>query len=229
VDNLTKSDKIFLALVLLMFLGKAVWTYFGVDHPIVQNWTGAWWAFILAAFFGFIAIKLAEKTGFPDIWDEKISSKERFLYPVFLGFAFALIEIMVGLAMNLPNIHVTFPFSIPVYLSGGIFLEILYHLIPTVFLIWFISYVFLKGERQDEVFVLVAVLASLWEPVMQITGMYQMGMLPGIVFGAGLFIFIFAGNLIPITLFRKYGFLAPVIWRLTDYSLWHVIWPMIYY
>jgi hypothetical protein len=56
-----------------------------------------------------------------------------------------------------------------------------------------------------------------------------MGMLTGMVFGAGLFIFIFAGNLIPITLFRKYGFLAPVIWRLTDYSLWHGIWPMIYY
>jgi hypothetical protein len=61
----------------------------------------------------------------------------------------------------------------------------------------------------------------MWEPVMQITGMYQMGMLPGMVFGAGLFIFIFAGNLIPITLFKKYGFLAPVIWRLADYSLWY--------
>lgn len=151
------------------------------------------------------------------------------MYPILLGFSFALIEIMVGLAMDLPNIHVSFPFSLPVYVSGGIFLEILYNLIPIVFLIWFISHVFLKGKRQNEVFVVVAVLASLWEPVMQISGMYRMGMLPGMVFAAGLFIFIFAGNLIPITLFRKYGFLATVIWRLTDYGLWHVIWPMIYY
>jgi hypothetical protein len=212
-----------------MLLGKAVWTYAGVDHPIVQTWTGAWWALLLVAFFGFIAIRLAEKTGFPDIWDREISNKERFLYPVLLGFAFALVEILVGLAMGLPNIHVPFPFSIPVYASGGIFLEILYHLIPTVVLIWLVSTVFLRGERQAEVFIGVAILASLWEPVMQITGMYQMGMLPGMVFGAGLFLFIFAGNLIPIALFRKYGFLAPVIWRLTDYSLWHGIWPMIYY
>jgi hypothetical protein len=229
VYKLTKSDKTFFALVSLMLLGKAVWTYFGLDHPIVQNWTGAWSAILLAAFFGFVAIKLARKTGFPDIWDEKISNKERFLYPVLLGIGFALIEILVGLAMGLPDIHVPFPFSIPVYVSGGIFLEILYHLIPTVFLIWFISNIVLKGKRQDEVFVAVAVLASLWEPVMQITGMLQMGMLPGMVFAAGLFIFIFAGNLIPLTLFRKYGFLAPVIWRLTDYSLWHGIWPMIYF
>jgi len=229
VDKLTKSDTIFLLLVSLMLLGKAVWTFFGVDHPIVQNWTGTWWAILLAAVLGFLAVKIAGKTGFPDIWDEHISNRERLLYPVLLGLAFAFVEILVGLAMGLPNIHVPFPFSIPVYVSGGIFLEILYHLIPVVFLIWLISNVLLKGKRQTEVFVVVAVLASMWEPVMQITGMYQMGMLPGMAVAAGLFIFIFAGNLIPIALFRKYGFLAPVIWRLTDYGLWHVIWPMIYY
>ncbi len=229
VEKLTKSDATFLVLVSLMILGKGIWTYFGVDHPIVQNWTGAWPAILLAAVFGYIAIRLTGKTGFPDIWDERISNRERLLYPVLLGVAFAFVEILVGLAMNLPNIHVPFPFSIPVYVSGGIFLEILYHLIPVVFLVWLISNVLLKGERQGEVFVVVAVLASLWEPVMQIAGMYQMGLLPGVVVGAGLFIFIFAGNLIPITLFRKYGFLAPVIWRLTDYGLWHVIWPTIYY
>lgn len=53
---------------------------------------------------------------------------------------------------------------------------------------------------------------------MQITGMYSMGMLTSAFFGAAIFIFIFAGNLIPITLFRKYGFLAPVVWRLRTMS-----------
>ncbi|MBT8507342.1 hypothetical protein AZH53_02710 [Methanomicrobiaceae archaeon CYW5] len=83
-----------------------------------------------------------------------------------------------------------------------------------MFLVWLISNVLLKGKRQGEVFVALAILVSLWEPVMQITGMYRMGLLPGMAIGVGLFIFIFAGNLIPIALFRKYGFLAPVIWRL---------------
>ncbi|MBT8507341.1 hypothetical protein AZH53_02705 [Methanomicrobiaceae archaeon CYW5] len=62
------------------------------------------------------------KTGFPDIWDERISKRERVLYPVLLGLAFAFFEIMVGLAMGLPNIHVPFPFTIPVYGSVDIFL-----------------------------------------------------------------------------------------------------------
>lgn len=212
-----------------MLLGKAVWTYVGVDHPIVQNWTGGWPAILLAAVFGCIAIRTAGKCGFPEIWDANISNKERFWYPVLLGIGFALVEIVVGLAMGLPDIHVPFPLSLPVYLSGGIFLEIVYHLIPTVFLVWILSNVLLHGKRQGEVFVLVALLVSVWEPVMQITGMHQMGLLPGTAVAAGLFLFIFIGNLIPITLFRKYGFLAPVIWRLTDYGLWHVIWPAIYF
>ncbi|HIH95526.1 TPA: hypothetical protein HA338_16445 [Methanosarcina acetivorans] len=52
---------------------------FDVNHPIVQNWTGAGAAIILAAFFGFIAIKLARQTGFPDIRGDRISNKERYI------------------------------------------------------------------------------------------------------------------------------------------------------
>lgn len=227
--KLTSSDRTFLGLTILMLLGKATWEYFDVNHPVVQQWTATWSVIIVVAIIGTVCIKLAPEAGFPEIWDKDVSNKQRFVIPILLGIGFSIIEILVGLALHLPNIHVQFPFSIPVYVSGGIFLEILYHLIPVVALTWLISTIFLKGERQDQVFIAVAILASLWEPVMQITGMQQMGMLTSAFFAGGLFIFIFAGNLIPITLFRKYGFLAPVIWRLADYSIWHVIWPMLYY
>jgi hypothetical protein len=229
MNKLTASDRTFIGLIMLMLLGKATWEYFDVTHPIVQQWTGTWSAIIMVAVLGALCIKLAPKAGFPEIWDKDITNKQRLFIPILLGIGFSIIEILVGLALQLPNIHVQFPFSIPVYLSGGIFLEILYHLIPVVALTWLISEFLLKGERQKQVFIVVAILASLWEPVMQIMGMSQMGILTSAFFAGGLFIFIFAGNLIPITLFRKYGFLAPVVWRLADYSIWHVIWPMIYY
>ncbi|AKB84521.1 hypothetical protein [Methanococcoides methylutens] len=229
MDKLTSSDRTFIGLIVVMVLGKATWEYFDVNHPIVQQWTATWSAIIVVALLGAVCIKLAPKAGFPEIWDQKIPNKQRIVIPILLGIGFSIIEILVGLALQLPNIHVKFPLSIPVYVSGGIFLEILYHLIPVVALTWLISTILLKGERQNQAFIAVAILASLWEPVMQITGMQQMGMLTSAFFAVGLFIFIFAGNLIPITLFRKYGFLAPVIWRLADYSIWHVIWPILYY
>lgn len=95
-------------------------------------------------------MKLARQTGFPEIWDDRISNKERFLYPALLGFALVIIEILVSLAMHLPDIHVAFPLSIPVYLTDGIFLEILDHLIPVVFLVWLIFNVIQKGKRQKK-------------------------------------------------------------------------------
>ncbi|MEL4305713.1 hypothetical protein [Methanococcoides sp. LMO-2] len=229
MDKLTSSNRTFIGLIVMMLLGKATWEYFDVNHPIVQQWTATWSAIIVVALLGAVCIKLAPKAGFPEIWDQKIPNKQRIVIPILLGIGFSIIEILVGLVLQLPNIHVQFPFSIPVYVSGGIFLEILYHLIPVVALTWLISTILLKGEKQNQVFIAVAVLASLWEPVMQITGMQQMGMLTSAFFAVSLFIFIFAGNLVPIILFRKYGFLAPVIWRLADYSIWHVIWPLLYY
>jgi len=125
------------------------------------------------------------------------------------------------------HIHVPFPYSIPVYLTGGILLEMLYHFIPIVFLTWIISNLLLKKKWQNQVFWILAILLSLWEPIMQISGMLNMGMITSLLFSIMLFIFIFMANIIPLALFRKYGFLAPVIFRLSDYLLWHIIFPAI--
>ncbi|WP_048129578.1 MULTISPECIES: hypothetical protein [unclassified Methanosarcina] len=46
---------------------------------------------------------------FDTVWN-----KERFLYPTLFGFVFAIIDILVSMAMHLSNIHVAFPFAIPV-------------------------------------------------------------------------------------------------------------------
>ncbi len=67
------------------------------------------------------------------------------------------------------------------------------------------------------------ILLSLGEPVMQLLGMTQMGLLTNTFLGIGMFSFIFAANLIPAFIFRNYGFLAVIVWRLIDYAIWHMI------
>lgn len=44
----------------------------------------------------------------------------------------------------------TFPFSLPVYASGGIFVEIVPLLVPTVFLVWITANVLLHGARPSQ-------------------------------------------------------------------------------
>jgi len=202
MKKLSTSDRTFLGLVLIMVIGKVVWTSFQLDHPIVQQSINSWVAVILAAVLGFVALKLAQQTGFPDMWDKKISNKH----------------------LDIPMVK--FPLSIPVYLFGGIILEIFYRLIPMVLLVWLISNLILRKRWQEQVFWVVAILLCLLEPVMQTIGVYQMGIIASTLLAAILFIFVFAGNLIPTYFFRKYGFLAAIVWRLTDYLVWHIIWPL---
>jgi hypothetical protein len=227
MKKISTSDKTFFGLVLILIIAKVIWASFQLDHPIVQQSINSWVAVVLAAALGFVALKLAQRTGFPDMWDEKISNQQRFVIPVLFGLGFAVIQIiLVTLVLRLDIPMVKFPLSIPVYLFGGIILEIFYRLIPMVFLVWLISNLLLRKRWQEQVFWVVAILLCLVEPVMQAIGMYQMGIITDILLTAILFVFVFAGNLIPTYFFRKYGFLAAIVWRLTDYLIWHIIWPL---
>ncbi len=228
-QKLTTSDAVFAGLILMMFTGKLIWIAFNVDHPLVQQSINSWSMYFLVAILGFIALKLAKRTGFPDIWDERISNRQRFVIPLLTGLVFGILNIIIALLMELDVPMVEFPFSIPVYMSVGILMEILLHLIPIVFLFWFLSNVILRKRWQYQVFWVVAILFSLMEPVLQTIGMFQMGIISDISFAAILFTFVFAANMVPIHFFRMHGFLATVVWRLSFYFIWHIVWGGIYY
>jgi hypothetical protein len=228
-QKLTTSDAVFAGLILTMFMGKVIWIAFKVDHPLVQQSTNSWTMYFLAAILGFVALKLAQKTGFPDIWDIRISNRQRFVIPLLTGLGFGILNIIIAYVMQLDVPMVAFPFSIPVYMSVGILMEILLHLIPIVVLLWFLSNVILRKRWQYQVFWVVAILFSLIEPVLQTIGMFQMGIISDISFAVILFTFVFAANMVPIYFFRMYGFLAPVVWRLSFYFIWHIVWGGIYY
>jgi hypothetical protein len=146
-----------------------------------------------------------------------------------VGTAFGIGQVvLVPLVLGLDIPMVAFPLSVPVYLSGGILMEMVFHLIPVVLLVWFFANVLLRNQWQEKVFWVVAILLSLLEPVAQTVGMYQMGILSNPILAVVLFGFIFAANLVPLYFFRRYGFLAPVTWRLSNYFIWHIIWPIIF-
>lgn len=135
---------------------------------------------------------------------------------------------VIWLLLGVDHPMVEFPYSIPVYFSVGILMEILLHLIPIVLLVWLISNVILRKRWENKVFWTVAILFSLIEPIGQTIGMQQMGIITRSLFAGILFIFIFAANLLPLYLFRIYGFLSAVVWRLSFYLIWHIIWSGIY-
>jgi len=128
--------------------------------------------------------------------------------------------------MKIPMVE--FPLSIPVYYSVGILSELVFHFIPVVFLLWLLSYVILKNRWQVQTFWVIAILVSIWEPVLQLAVMYKMGILNNVLAGVLPFLLVFGANIIPIHFLRKYGLLSAITWRLSDYLIWHIIWGGIF-
>jgi hypothetical protein len=80
----------------------------------------------------------------------------------------------------------------------------------------------LDGRLQEAIFWLVAILVAFVEPVALVWPVLQTGttfsMDLALLFGAS-----FIANMLFAALFRLYGFLAPVIARLSFYVVWHIV------
>lgn len=179
-------------------------------------------------------IWLSRKTGFPEIWDENITTRQRFLIPAIAGIIYGLLTV-VPLLFNQINrlhpdaltadIHVKFPHSILFYTYGAIFLEIFLKLFLLTLIVFVISNIICRGKFQIAAFCIADVLVSLYEPLPfileDLQGKNGTEMIMPVVTNLAGWRFI--SNLFSTYLFRKYGFLAPLTMRLTHYLIWHII------
>ena len=104
------SIKIFAGLILAVILSKVVYTLAQLNDPIVEQGVNSWLGILLVAGLGFLALKLAPRAGFPDLWDERVSNRQRFMLPIVVGIAFGigqviLVSLTLGLVPVFPAFH----------------------------------------------------------------------------------------------------------------------------
>ena len=139
-----------------------------------------------------------------------------------LGLVVAGLDLATGFSdliarrLGIDSIHIDFPASALVYSAGAVAVECLYRLIPVSALYFLIAALALRGRREAAVFWSLAVLTSSIEPLSQ-AGLAGDGLLVGLLFA-----FIFAFNIMEATLWRRYGWTALLVSRLTFYFIWHV-------
>jgi hypothetical protein len=124
---------------------------------------------------------------------------------------------LLARALNISSIHIAFPASVYVYAAGAVVVECLYRFIPIAFLYALIARVALGGRGEAALFWGLAILTSLIEPFSQAP---LAGQEPNLVWA--LFALIFVFNLTEAHLWRRYGWISPLIARLTFYGVWHV-------
>jgi hypothetical protein len=208
-----------------MITVKVVFILFPTVFPGADQEGAFSWITILAiAVMGFIGLILARRTGFPDLWDTKVSNRQRFLIPVVIGLVYGVVTIIIDLRNPSP-VHLKLPLSIPFYTYGATLLEIMLRLFTIPVLVWLFSNLILRGKWQTKVFWLAAIIAALYEPLPhireQLIGVSGLGILAVLIKWA--IEPLFLANVLTGWLFRKYGFLAALVMRLSFYLVWHII------
>jgi hypothetical protein len=166
-------------------------------------------------------ILLQGKAGIPEFWDAKITNKTRIWMPGLIGIGFGILDLLIIKGIlhpepytELPPFLQPFPYSILLYFSGAIEVEVFYRLIPIVLVLFIFSKI-KEGNYQNQAFWVIAILTSLREPLEQMPPGDTWFIAYAIVSG-------FAMNFIQAIYFKKSGFFSSLSIRLGHYLIWHI-------
>jgi hypothetical protein len=224
-----RSLFIYLALMVYLVLVKVVVSLASVKVIVASQAELFSWPLIgFVALAGGISVWLGPRVGLPGLWDASISTRKRFLLPVLVGLGLGVVNLTLqaftGLvqvltaAANVSSINVAFPASLLFYSGGAIILEALYRLILITLPLWLIANVILRKRGHSQVFWVLALLTSALEPAEQMSFLAgHLGLM--LVMGGVAYVM----NVFEAHLLRRYGFLAPLVFRLAYYLVWHVV------
>jgi hypothetical protein len=182
-------------------------------------------------------LTLWRNLGFPDIWDERVTNRQRFLIPALVGAGLGVVLIIGDLIFSPYNgvgrlIHPPFPTSLVAAVSAAIGEEMLFRLFFISFWTWLVGKVILRGRGLTAVYWVFATLSAF---------VFAAGHLPSLMIILGvndpsqfspiLLVEIFLLNgLISIFAayyFKKYGFFAPVGIHFWADIVWHMVWGLV--
>jgi Type II CAAX prenyl endopeptidase Rce1-like len=192
--------------------------------------------FVIYGILGFIGLILWRKIGFPDIWDDRVTNKQRFLTPAIVGALIGVVLIILDLVFSPINgvgqiIHPPFPTSIVASLSAGIGEEMLFRLFFISFWTWLIGKVILRGRGLSIVYWVVAIFsaiahgASHLPTAMILFGVNTPALLPPVLLAE---IILMNGilSIFAAYYFKKFGLFAPIGIHFWADIVWHTIWGL---
>ncbi|WP_460971937.1 hypothetical protein [Spirosoma migulaei] len=179
-------------------------------------------ATLLFLFLGIPFLFFQTQARLPDFWQADVPTKHRFLIPALLGIGFGLLDVLVVKLLlhpepyqELPPFLQPFPYSVFLYFSGALEVEVFYRLIPLTLLLVIANRV-KNGKYYMTSFWIASVVTSLREPLEQLSsgtiGFVLYSLLSG-----------FFMNFLQAMWYKKAGFLASFSIRLGHYLIWHIL------
>ncbi len=236
MDTQKRNDFICYGLLIATLIIVHYFIDFFPDIKMLQNQKAifSWPSIGIIGLLGLISVYLLNLTGLKKLWDEGVGIKDKMFIPIAAGLLLGLIQSVydsftgasqqIAESMGLGNIHIDFPFSIPMYFGGAIMMSIIYYLIPVTILVYLISTLLLKRKAEGTVFWIVGIAIALFEPLTNpgLSVIQQVGIV-AIPLSISVLIF----NLTTILFIRRYGFIAAIFFRLGHYAIWHILYPIV--
>lgn len=217
--SVLKSIFIYLFLISLCVAGIFWGNLLVSPYPFLRVWD---WVPVAFLFVGIPFILLQNQAGIPAFWEKKISNNSRIWFPALIGFGFGVLDVVIIKGIlhpepysELPPFLQPFPYSILLYFSGALEVEVFYRLIPIVLVLFIFSKIN-QGNYQNHAFWVIAILTSIREPLEQMPSGALWFVVYALVSG-------FSMNFIQAINFKKSGFLANLSLRLGHYSVWHIL------
>lgn len=192
---------------------------------------------VLYGLLGYLGLFLWRKLNFPDIWEEGVTNRQRFLYPALAGVGIGIFIIIGDLIFSHINgigrlIHPPFPTSLVASISAGIGEEMLFRLFFISFWTWLIGEVILHRRGFTIVFWIVACFSAVAFSAGHIPSlMILLGVSDPSAFSPALWMEILLLNgslsLVAAFLFKKLGFIAAVGVHFWADVIWHVLWGLV--
>jgi hypothetical protein len=245
MNRLLASTKLLFVLVILLAFFSALSVFFPLNFiaqmpeqslpasKSIMSLVSFFIVLIIYGGLGFIGLKLSSRIDFPEIWDTKITIKNKIIFPsvigIIIGIIFIIVDIIYTKLFSLKQLHPEFPFSIIASFTAGIGEEIIFRLFIISFWVWLISKKIFKSKHQVIIFWIVTIFSAI---------SFSIGHIPSVMVLSGYKTF----NEIPIELmleiillngllavfcaysFKKYGIISSMVLHIWTDIVWHIIW-----
>jgi hypothetical protein len=158
----------------------------------------------------------------PNFIDPGISNKKRLLQPILMGAIFGMLDIIIIKIIQHPEPYTEippflqpFPYSLFLYFSGALEIEIFYRLIP-ITLILLIGKKAANGRHFNYFLWFALIATSIREPLEQLPSGEIWYVSYALISG-------FLMNYLQAIYYKNAGFIASLILRLGHYLFWHIL------
>ena len=225
-----KSNLAFAACAAALLAIKALFDFYPGDFPVKGQAEAFTWPIVGAIILiGWLGLLAERSLRLPDAFADPRRERRGLILATATGLAYGVLTIVMdrldpagGNPLNLAEwAHVPWPWSLPFYTFGAIFLELLLRLGALCILVWLIHVVLLRRRWLMPVFWAVNAVVAFYE-IMPAT-MEEAARGNWLAVATTPIEPLYWTNVFEGWLLLRFGWFAPIVFRLAFYLAWHVV------